>query len=242
MISSSTTSSADRTNPLRTLRTEESRASSPDSRASTTPLPQRAFNGELAAETSGKRVRPDATVRGIGPSSEAADRTSPTIEVRSSELECLSEVHSETGELQIPWMRNDFKFVLAVGGGAFLLVLSMLMVMSRATVSETPSETNSKATVSTGALGDPGAALNAKAPAAEQAPPQESEPFAPAQVKPLLDEEAAGVAAAESAERKAVKPALRSTKTARVAKPKAKLTARTSLKSKKVTKKTRARL
>jgi hypothetical protein len=242
MISSSNTSSAESTNRLRTLQNQ-------DSRAPTQPVGPRPFNGELPTETSGKRVRPDATVRGIGPNSasiDACDRSSPTLEVRSSELECLSEVHSETGELQIPWMRNDFKFVLAVGGGAFLLVLSMLMVMSRSSESEPAS--HGKATITTGALGDSSPVLNAKAPEAEAVPAQESEPFVPAQVKPLLAEQEAEVAEPVAAKKPAKTPA-RTSKGARAkASSKTRLSAqskvgtRTSAKSKKVSKRARVGL
>jgi hypothetical protein len=177
MIASQSTSSSEPTNPLRTLRSE-------DSRAPTTPVTPRAFNGELAAETSGKRVRPDATTRGIGPGSEVPDRTQPTMEVRSSELECLSELHSVTGELQIPWMRNDFRFVLLVGGGAFLLVISMLLVMSRS--SENVPAPAAKVSVTSTPVSEL-AKVNTQA---DVVPAQESQPFVPtAAVTELVPDE-----------------------------------------------------
>jgi hypothetical protein len=112
------------------------RESSPDdSHAPTSPM-QRTFNGDVQAEASGKRARPDNTSRGIGPQSIAED--AKTIDVSSAELTSVSRDMS-LSDLRLPFMHGGLGFYVLIGLGAIALVGSMLLLMTR---SEEPASTN----------------------------------------------------------------------------------------------------
>src|SRR5688572_10653865 len=87
------------------------RQSSPDdSHAPTSPM-QRTFNGDVQAEASGRRTRPDNTSRGIGPQSIAED--AKTIDVSSADLSPASRDMS-LSDLRMPFMRSDLRFFVFI--------------------------------------------------------------------------------------------------------------------------------
>src|ERR1700741_4007546 len=82
------------------------RESSPDdSHCPTSPM-QRTFNGDVQAEPSGKRARPDNTSRGIGPQSVAED--AKTMDGSPADLVSASRDMS-LSELRMPFMRSDLR-------------------------------------------------------------------------------------------------------------------------------------
>jgi hypothetical protein len=186
------------------------RESSPDdSHCPTTPLP-RTFNGELAAEASGKRERPDNTSRGIGPQSIEADAR--TMDVSSADLMSASKDMS-LSELRLPFMHNNMRFLVLIAGGALALVGAMLLLMTRG---DQPARSVEKVAVS------------APAPALVAEPAPAPEP--PAAVAPAAQAEPEQVTPAVTPEKpRAAKHRVRSAKAA--VRPTAKLSTRSVTKT-----------
>jgi hypothetical protein len=159
------------------------RSGSPDdSHAPTTPM-QRAFSGDLAEESSGKRVRPDATSRGIGPQPLTPLSTdSQTLDVHSNEVEDVSSDTSLPGELRLPFMRSDLRFFVLIGVGAIALVASMLLLMAHEEAAPAIVDDRAVPASAPSALAAPASALVA-APGREPAPtvPAAAPPAQPAE-------------------------------------------------------------
>jgi hypothetical protein len=151
-----------------------------DSRSPTLP-DLRAKGREIPSEVSGKRVRPDATVRGLGPDATTIRaEAAPTMDVSNSEVDIVTDA-----ELQMSWMRRDYRFLGGALAGGLLLVVAMLLMIARDDASEAapPQELGAVEQVVAPAL--PVAAAAVEPSVAEEPPAASAAPAAKLRPKAL---------------------------------------------------------